>query len=316
MITMIRTLARLAFVVLTITLCLPAASSRAQNFTFLYVSAAGSGNARTLAQPCSTGGAVLSIALATAKSRIVCLSPVNLTNPDVSQGSNQSNATFEMDCPEGTYLGGVFWVSGTGNNTMKFRNVTFTNLGGTSSAIAFSSSGTLILENCIFETSLGASLDIEPTGPLTLVIRNSRISNNASGILLKPGAGGSINATLDHVVITGNAGGGIKTDSANGMVTLDIYDSTVTNNDGVGINARSGGSLNMVSIKNSVITRNSAQGVQANGANVGVTVQTTLFDQNTSGATSVEAGGHISTYGNNSIVGSSGSGFTGTASLQ
>jgi hypothetical protein len=108
----------------------------------------------------------------------------------------------------------------------------------------------------------------------------------------------------------------LKTDSANGPVTLDIYNSTVTNNNGVGINARSGGSLNMVSIKNSVITKNAAQGVQANGANVGVTVQTTLLDQNTGGATLVEAGGHISTYGNNSIIGSSGSGFTGTAAPQ
>jgi len=37
---------------------------------------------------------------------------------------------------------------------------------------------------------------------------------------------------------------------------------------------------------------------------------------NLTGATSVVAGGRVVTYGNNSIVGSSGSGFTGTASLQ
>jgi hypothetical protein len=316
MISMIRTLARLAFVVLTITLCLPAASSRAQNFTFFYVSATGSGNACTLAQPCSTGANVLSLALAAAKGRIVCLSPVNLTNPSGSEGSNASNATLEMDCPLGTYLGGVFWTSIGSNNTVKIRNVTFTNLGFTTNAIQFFSSGTLILENCIFETTPGTLLDIEPNGPLNLVIRNSRISNGgAAGIILKPAAGGSINATFDHVTVTGNSGGGIRTDSTNGLISLDVTDSEVSNNTANGIIAIAGANQNMVSIKNSVIARNGQVGIAANGANAGVVAQTTLLDQNVAGATSV-SGGHILTYQNNSIIGSAGSGFTGTASLQ
>jgi hypothetical protein len=46
-----------------------------------------------------------------------------------------------------------------------------------------------------------------------------------------------------------------------------------------------------------------------------VIAQTTLLDQNVAGATSV-SGGHILTYQNNSIIGSAGSGFTGTASPQ
>ena len=149
------------------------------------------------------------------------------------------------------------------------------------------------------------------------MIRNSRISNNASGMVLKPAAGGSINATLDHVTITGNTGGGIKIDTTNGPVTMDITDSVVSNNGANGINAvGNAGGQTMVSIKNSVIAKNGLVGVQANGANAGVLVQTTLLDQNVAGATSVVNGGHISTYGNNSIVGRAGSGFTGSASLQ
>ena len=72
----------------------------------------------------------------------------------------------------------------------------------------------------------------------------------------------------------------------------------------------------MVSIKNCVIAKNGTAGVQANGPLAAVLVQTTLFDQNATGATSVVGGGHISTYGNNSIVGTDGSGFTGTAALR
>jgi hypothetical protein len=41
-----------------------------------------------------------------------------------------------------------------------------------------------------------------------------------------------------------------------------------------------------------------------------------LLDSNTAGATSVVSGGRLLTYGNNHIVGSAGSGFTGTAPSQ
>jgi hypothetical protein len=240
----------------------------------------------------------------------------------VANDFNELLVTYAVtiDCPGviETSSGGPLLTIGGANDVVKILNLTISGANGGSTPISFTGSGTLILENCVLENFSGTALDIEPTGPLNIVIKNSRISNNAAGILLKPAAGGSINATLDHVTVTGNTGtgGGIKTDSANGIVNLDIIESEISNNGGVGVNARSGGSLNMVSIKNSFITKNSAQGVQANGANVGITVQTTLLDQNTGGATSVAGGGHISTYGNNSIIGSSGSGFTGTASLQ
>ena len=72
----------------------------------------------------------------------------------------------------------------------------------------------------------------------------------------------------------------------------------------------------MISVKNSVIARNGQSGVAASGATAAVLVQTTLLDQNVAGATSVASGGHISTYQNNSIVGTIGSGFTGTVSPQ
>jgi hypothetical protein len=173
------------------------------------------------------------------------------------------------------------------------------------------------IENCKIFGFNGPGVEVVPSsGNVVLKIQDSPITQNGGGVLVAPTGGASVSISIERSQLESNNGGGIKTDSANGIINLDIIESQISNNDGVGVNARAGGSLNMVSIKNSVIAKNSAQGVQANGANVGVTVQTTLFDQNASGATSVVAGGHISTYGNNSIVGSSGSGFTGTASLQ
>jgi hypothetical protein len=187
---------------------------------------------------------------------------------------------------------------------------------GFASAISFIGSGTIILENCVFEEASAAALDIEPTGPLTLVIKNSRISNNGSGMLLKPAAGGSIKATLDHVVVTENTGGGIKTDSTNGVVNLDITDSEISNNGGNGINLVGSANQNMLNLGRTVIAKNGVAGRQANGASAAALVDMTLLDTNTSGATSVVGGGHVLTYGNNRIVGSSGSGFTGPAALQ
>jgi hypothetical protein len=198
---------------------------------------------------------------------------------------------------------------------LKFQHMGFSNTGN---VIGFQSGGgTLIFEDCVIEDAGATALDIEPPVPFNLVVTNSRISNNAAGVLLKPAAGGSVTATFDRVTIVNNNGGGLKTDSTNGPVSVDISNSTISNNAGNGMNAVGGaGGTNMYNIHNSVIAKNGVAGLQANGATAAALVDTTLFDTNTSGATSVVAGGRLLTYGNNRIVGSPGSGFTGSAPLQ
>jgi hypothetical protein len=315
---MIRSVARLTIAFL-FSVCLHAAAASASPLV-VYLSNTGlDTNPCTVAQPCATffHGATN---VATS-GQVSCLDAFNSQENDTF---SPPFTMFTIDCPGGVWgttgiNGGATLTLAQSSITVKIRHLTFNGATGGLSAIEVTGSGTLILDDCVFEGFGGAAaLDITPNGPLTLVIKNSRISNSAAGVLLQPAAGGSINATLDHVVITGNTGtgGGIKTNSANGIVNLDITESEISYNGGVGVNGRSGGFLSMVNIKNSVITENGAQGVQANGANVGITVQTTLLDQNAGGATSIEAGGHISTYGNNSIVGGAGSGFTATAPLQ
>jgi hypothetical protein len=319
MISMIRAMVRLCTVVAAVAAFLPPAPSHAAD-AVAYASSTGStggGTSCPLTQPCGNlplaiiaalGGAGTDIA------RVICLTPVS-TPEDLSVGGVESNETIEVDCPDGFMTA----IGFGGSNMMGvFRGVTFTRATGPLVASIFwDGSGTLILENCAFvDVTAGIPLDLEPNGPLHLVIKNCRISNSNSGILLKPASGGSITATFDHVTITGNAGGGLKIDTTNGPVTVDITDSVVSNNAGNGINAVGAVNQNMVSIKNSVIVKNGAAGIQANGASAGVLVQTTLLDQNAAGATTVLNGGHISTYGNNSIVGSAGSGFTGSATLQ
>ena len=197
--------------------------------------------------------------------------------------------------------------------TVTLRNITI--FGFPSLAAITLINGTLVLDN-VHITGTTVAISAQPIGPSKLVIKNSIFENNNSGILIKPGSGGSVVASFDHVTSTKNNGGGLKTDTTNGSVTVDVIDSTFSFNAGNGLNAVGGaGGQNMVSIRNSVIAKNGSAGVQANGANAGVLIATTLLDQNAAGATSLVGAGNILTYGNNEIVGSLGSGFTGTAPL-
>jgi hypothetical protein len=286
---------------------------------FAYVSSTGSDSYPcTAAQPCATIiQAIVSLNSEGGSGQVSCLNSPSIIEQSVGFGES-----FTIDC-----TGVIAQSSGSSspilqfdnpNQFVKIRNLTFSGVQATNGAILVTGSGTLILENCVFENIAdGPALDIEPIGPLNLVIRNSRISNGGTvAIVLKPSAGGSINATFDHVTVTNNAGGGIRLDTTNGLVTADVTDSVITNNTGNGLSAQGGaGGAAMLSIHNSVIAKNGAAGVNATGTNGAALVDTTLLDTNGS-ATSVASGGRIITYGNNRIVGPAGTGFTGTASLQ
>jgi hypothetical protein len=307
----LRTLAKLRFAVVALTAVLPLAPSYAQNAA--YVTAGGSGEVCTVSSPC--GLIANAILVLGNNGRVVCLDGNAPNDGGTNDNVEASGVALDIDCPLGALNHLAFFTPTSSSLTVRIRHLGFR--GGSSSDVAFfQASGTLILEDCVFTEATGASLDIEPNGPLNLVIRNSRISNNASGMVLKPAASGSIKATLDHVVITGNSGGGIKSDSTNGVVNLDISDSEISNNPGNGINLVGSANQNMLNLSRTVIAKNGTAGLQVNGATAAALVDTTLFDTNTSGATSVVGGGHVLTYGNNHIVGSAGSGFTGTAPSQ
>jgi hypothetical protein len=309
---MVRVIAKVFAVTVALTALLFGTPLRAAPFTWVSSTGTSSGPC-AIAQPCPN----LFDALGStdAGGQVSCLN-----SPGIDEGSIFLNNSATIDClGVHTGFGGdpQITLAATGQ-VFKIRNLTFTGTGGgTPTAIKVTGSGTLILENCVFENFSGTALDIEPNGPFNLVITNSRMSNSGSGVLIKPAAGGAVTATFDGVTIAENSGGGIKTDTTNGAINLAISNSTITKNGGNGLNAIGGaGGQNMLELIHDVIASNSVAGVQANGTNAAVLVSNTSILNNLTGATSVVAGGRVVTYGNNSIVGSSGSGFTGTASLQ
>jgi parallel beta helix pectate lyase-like protein len=308
---MIRIIAKL-LVAIVFTTLLHIAPLFAAPVTFLATN--GSGTSCTFSQPCS---ALFNALSATDdRGQITCFDSATFPN----LGDQFSN-NVTIDCSGVLVTGnGAFPALGLqGTNQMvKIRNLTFNGTGG--GAVAFIKvfgSGTLILENCVLENFPGIAIDIEPTGAFNLIMKNSRVSNSTgAGVLIKPAAGGSVKATFDGVTITNNAGG-LKTDTTNGSVTVDISNSTISNNANNGLVAIGGvGGNNMVTVKNDVIASNGQAGIEASGGTAAVLVNNTVLDSNTGGSLVTVSMGRISTYQNNTIIGSTGTGFTGTAPLQ
>ena len=311
---MIRIIAKLFAFAVALTASLPVGPLFATTPAVVWVSSTGSdSNPCTAAQPCTSLSAALSSVIA--GGQVNCLN-----SPGPSAEGFMYGFSATLDCA-GVYEVtaanfGAFVFNGN-SQVMKIRNLTISGAAGGGPAIKVTGSGTLIIENCVFENLAGVALDIEPTGPFNLLITNSRISSSSGGVLIQPSSGGSVNATFDHVTITQNSGGGVKINTASGPVTVDMTASVITDNTGNGLNAVSGaGGAAMFSIGHSVIARNGSAGVQANGTNAAALIDTTLLDGNGTGALEAIGSGRILTYGNNRIVGSAGTGFTGPAALQ
>jgi hypothetical protein len=312
---MIRTIAKLCAITVLLSAFVDVAPVfAAPGLAVAYVSSTGSdANPCTAAQPCGTIPRAIGTVIQ--NGQIDCIDSPGMS-ANVSTG-----ASVTIDCP-GSYSSNVAGVSpldlGGSNQVVKVRNLTISGIGGGFPAIqVFGGSGTLIIENCVFENFSGIALDIEPNGPLNLVIKNSRVSNNTgAGVLIKPGSGGSVTATFDGVTITNNAGG-LKTDTTNGSVTVDIFNSNISKNANNGLVALGGaGGNNMVTVKNDVIASNGQAGIEASGGTAAVLVNNTVLDSNTGGALAAVSMGRISTYQNNIVIGSPGTGFTGTAAPQ
>jgi hypothetical protein len=269
--------------------------------TELFFSATGSGTQCTQAAPCTLTAAV---SHATPGSEISC-----------ADGSDSETVTISakpltIDCA-GT-VGSLNTITINGGAVVVLRNITFWNV---SNPIILNN-GAVILDNVHIHNAIGSAIGAPSTAPSSIIVKNSVIDAGA-GVLLKPNSGSSVSARFDHVTIANNTSGGIKIDSTNGAVTVDVIDSDISNNSGNGLNAIGGaGGAAMFSISRSVLANNGVAGVQANGASAAAILDTTLLDSNTTGATSIIAGGHVLTYGNNHVVGSSGSGFNGTPTPQ
>jgi hypothetical protein len=236
--------------------------------------------------------------------------------------------SIAIDCRGGPFLMVAssvdFLTVNTGPNDvvilrgLEFESLEITGFTPGLTGIKMVGGGTLHVENCTFRNFTTAGIQFVPNSAAKLFVADSTFQHNAAGVLIKPTTGGFATASFDRVSITENTGGGLKSDTTtSGPITVDISNSSISYNAGNGLNAVSGaGGANMMNLSHDVISSNGSAGVQVNGGNAAAGVDTTLLDSNVAGSTTVINGGRLLTYGNNRVVGTAGSGFTGPAPLQ
>lgn len=319
-------------------LCSSLGPAGATTLVETFVSGAGSdSNDCSFAHPCQTfGGAYLKTeaggqitvldtadygALLIEKS----ISIVNATSGTASLCCNVSSLTsIGMGGPI-TYNAQIF-VLANATDVVTLRGLEFTGQGlSSTSAVIIANAERVNIENCVIRNASNTGILVIPNtmgiaamlaSNINVKVQDTTITGSGSGIKLTSVLGVTVNAAIHRSQIDNNVGGGIRIDgTSGGVVTATVSDSHIASNAGNGVNAVGGISNVMVTLLGDVIGFNGSAGVQANGTSAAAVLNSTSLLNNASALSAIN-GGRILTYGNNSIVGSSGSGFTGTATLQ
>jgi hypothetical protein len=216
-------------------------------------------------------------------------------------------------------------ISAGANDVINLRGLSFdgVNASGTS-GIVFSSGARLNIKNCVVQGFTTSGLTLSPgAGSATttlLVVQDTTILNNATGILIRPTGGIAAKVTLRWLRIDNNTGEGLRVDGTggSGAINATLADSTANLNAGNGIDAVSGPGNATVDVMRVVAASNGSAGIQSNqsgGGTASVTVGTSVIYGNAIGIQATGGAGLLS-YGNNQLTGNASNGsFTGTAGL-
>ncbi len=216
-------------------------------------------------------------------------------------------------------------ISAGANDVINLGGLSFdgVNASGTS-GVVFLSGARLNIENCVVLGFTTSGITLSPgAGSATttkVVVQNTTILNNATGLLIQPTGGIAANVRLRRLRIDNNTGEGLRVDGTggSGAINAALADSTASFNAGNGIDAVSGPGNATVDIMRVVAAFNGSAGIQSNqssGGTASVTVGSSMLRANAIGIQATGGAGLLS-YGNNHVTGNASNGsFTGTASL-
>jgi Right handed beta helix region len=217
-------------------------------------------------------------------------------------------------------------VSAGASDSINLRGLIFdgVNASGTS-GVVFLSGARLHIENCVFLGFTASGMTFSPgTGSAVttqLVVLDTTILNNATGLLIRPTGGIAANAVLRRLHIDNNTGEGLRVDgtAACGAINATLADSTASLNSGNGIDAVSGPGNATVDIMRVVAASNGSAGIQSNqssGGTASVTVGGSVIYGNNVALEAI-GGASLLTYANNQVTGNMtiGSGFSGGVTL-
>ena len=140
------------------------------------------------------------------------------------------------------------------------------NASGTS-GIVFTSGARLFIENCALLGFATSGITVSPgAGSATttkVVVENTTILNNATGLLIQPTGGIAANVTLRGLRIDNNTGEGLRVDGTGGfgVINATLADSTASFNASNGIDAVSGPGNATLDIMRVVAATNGAAGI-------------------------------------------------------
>jgi len=181
------------------------------------------------------------------------------------------------------------------------------------------SAGRVSIEKSVIQ-QFGTGINVATSADIKLRIQNTAVLNNTNGVSIVPG-GGTANVAIERSIVHSNSGIGVRASGAfGGIAILAMSDSSASLNGSSGVVAKSGSvaSAQTSLIRTSFIA-NAQYGIvsdKTNAAGTAVRVGDSFFVRNGLGATQSIAGGDMISFGNNQIIGSIGSGFTGQATLQ
>jgi hypothetical protein len=187
-------------------------------------------------------------------------------------------------------------------------------LGG--SGINVTTAKTVNVEDCVIFRFTGNGITVSTSANTSLHVRNSVVRDNGGDGLNITASAGTANAVLDHCRFSGNANG-VHARSGSKVSARDSVLSTNTSN-GVFCDGAQA-TLAAVFIWSSQISGNGANGIQAgNGGNAGasgVTIAQNQIDLNGARGVLIAAGGVVSTFTNNSIIGNGTDGCAGCGNV-
>jgi len=217
-------------------------------------------------------------------------------------------------------------ISAGANDVIHLGGLTFdgVNASGTS-GVVFLSGARLNIENCVMLGFTTSGITLSPgAGSATttkVLVQNTTILNNATGILIRPTGGIAANVTLRWLRIDNNTGEGLRVDGTggSGAIIATLGDSTASLNASNGIDAVSGPGNATLDVMRVVAAKNGAAGIESNqssGGSANVTVGNSALYGNAIGIQAA-GGASLLSYGNNQVTGNASNGsFSGGATFQ
>ncbi len=193
-------------------------------------------------------------------------------------------------------------VQAGASDVVLIRNLTFEGLNTGLNGIRFLAGKALHVDRCFIHEFTQAGVDFEPNQatPSQLFVTATEITNNATGVLVKPAGGGTVAAAIERGCMDDN---GVGLDGEDSSVTT-VAESFLSGNATTGVQAKTAGASAAVNLQRCIVADNGV-GVlsdQTGGGSTTLRLSETMVTGNTTGLQGV-AGGAIVSFGNNQVSG-------------